>query len=123
MNKSEALEEWEKAIHVLDALVVQAYYRVLSFVSFHLGIDASFKAAQHLAETKRGGKVYWVVEHAGIARWDDVEVFPNIKIALWLFGSKIRQKNTVIARRGWWALYLLDVQVKRLAKVFGTWRD
>jgi len=104
---------------VLDALVVQAYYRVLSFVSFHLGIDASFKAAEHLAETKRGGKVYWVVEDR-IARWDDVEVFPGIRITLWLFGSKARQKNTCLCRRGWWSLYLLDVQVKRIARVLGT---
>ena len=106
---------------MLDALVVQCYYRILSFVSYHLGIDTSFKAAEHLAETKRGGKVFWVVE-GRIARWDDVEVFPGVRITIWLFGSKARQKNTCLARRGWWALYLFDVAVKSLARVTGTYR-
>ena len=115
-------EEWEKAVYVIDSLVVQCYYRVLSFISFHFGIDDAFRAAQYLAETKRGGTVYWVVERAGIARWDDVEVFPGIRITIWLFGSKLRRKNTVMARRGWWALYLWDVNVKRLARVLGTYR-
>jgi len=117
------VEEWEKTVHVLDALVVQCYYRVLSFVSFHSGIDASFKAAQHLAETKRGGSVYWVVENSGVARWDDVEVFPGIRITIWLFGSKVRQKNTCLARRGFWALYLFDIAVKSLARVAGTYKE
>ena len=107
---------------MLDALVVQCYYRILSFVSYHFGIDASFKAAEHLAETKRGGKVYWIVE-GRVARWDDVEVFPGVRITIWLFGSEIRQKNSCLARRGFWALYLFDAAVKSLARVTGTYRE
>ena len=107
---------------MLDALVVQCYYRILSFVSYHFGIDASFKAAEHLAETKRGGKVYWVVE-GRIARWDDAEVFPGVRITIWLFGSEIRQKISCLARRGFWALYLFDVAVKSLARVMGTYKE
>jgi len=109
-------EEWERWVPVADALVLQAYYRVLSFVSMHAPVDQAFQAIKHLAETKRGGTVYWVVEPY-VAKWDNLEVFPGIKMTLWVFG---RKRNTVYARRGWWALYLLDVQVKRLAKVFGT---
>ncbi|MEM2273628.1 MAG: hypothetical protein QXX56_05385 [Candidatus Bathyarchaeia archaeon] len=109
------MEEWEKVVPILDALIVQCYYRVLSFISYHYGISASYKAAKYLAETKRGGKVFWVLKDR-LARWDDVEVFPGTKMSIWMFGSKINQKNTVLARVGWWTLYIIDMAAKALSK-------
>ncbi len=111
-------EEWLKWVPVADSLVLQAYYRVLSFVSMHAPVDQVFQAIKYIAETKRGGEVYWVVEPR-VAKWENLEVYPGIKMTLWVFG---RNRNTVYARRGWWALYLLNVQVKRLARTFGTFK-
>jgi len=116
---SEVETDWKKWIPVCDALVLQAYYRVMSFVSIHAPVREVFEAVKHIAETKRGGKVYWVVE-GRVARWDNLEVFPGIKMTLWIFG---RQRNTVYARRGWWTLYLFDVAVKSLAMITGTYKD
>ena len=114
-----AEENWKRWIPVADMLVLQAYYRILSFVSINAPVKEVFLAIEEIAKTKRGGKVYWVMEPY-VAKWENLEVFPGIEMTLWVFG---RNRNTIYARRGWWAFYLLDVQVKRLAKVFGTWRD
>lgn len=100
------LEEWEKAVEVMDYLLKQTYYRVLSFVSFHFPIEDAYKAAQQL-KTKRGGDVYWIVE-GKVARWDELEVFPEVYMTIWFFGG---QKNTVMARRGWWAMYVLETSL------------
>lgn len=108
-------EDWEKIVPILDTLVVQCYYRVLSFVSYHYGVDDSYKAAKHLSNIKRGGKVYWVLKDR-VARWDDLEVFPGTKMSVWIFGSKHRQKNTVLARVGWWKLYIIDVLTRKIAE-------
>lgn len=103
-------EEFMKWIPVCDALVLQAYYRVLSFVSIHAPIDEVYQAIKHLAETKRGGDVYWAhpLLEGRVARWDGLEVYPDIKMSLWVFGSKLRRKNTVYARVGWWNFYLIS---------------
>lgn len=106
-----SVEDWEKAANVMNELLKQAYYRILSFISFHFGVEDAYLAAQWLAENVRGGQVYWVVE-GKIARWDNIEVFPSIFMNIWFFGGN---KNTVMARRGWWALYLLEVYVKALS--------
>jgi len=111
-------EAWEKWIPVVDALILQTYYRQLSWVSIHAPINEVYKAAEHLAEVKRGGKVYWVIEGI-VAKWDNLEVFPGITQTNWFIG---RRKNTAMARRGWWAMYLLEIHVKRIARTFGTWR-
>jgi len=114
-------EEFMKWVLPLDNIVFQAWYRVLSFVSLHAPINEVFEAAKYVAENKRGGNVYWVVEPK-VFRWDDLDVNPpqGLKMTAWLFGGP---KNTVLCRRGWWALYLADIQVKHVARVLGTFKD
>jgi len=107
-----------KWVPVIDKLLWQTYYRILSFISFHAPIDEAYQAAKLLSETK-GGNVYWVIPDR-VFRFDDVEISPGIRMKVWFFGSAIRRKNTVMARRGWWSLYLLDVYVKTLARTLGT---
>lgn len=117
-------EPWAKWTSILDNLIFQAYYRVLSFVSIHAPVSEVFEVAKHIAETKRGGKVYWVVEPR-IAKWENLDVNPpfGMKMTVWLFGSHVRGKNTVITRRGWWSFYLFDAYVKSLARTFGTLKE
>ena len=105
---------WEKWVPVIDRLLWQCYYRILSFISFHGPVDEAYQAAKKLSETK-GGEVYWVIPDR-VFRWDNVEISPGIKMKIWFFGSAIRRKNTVMARRAWWALYLFDPYVKTLAR-------
>ena len=107
-------EKWMKWVPVIDNLLWQVYYRILSFISFHGPVDEAYQAAKLLSETK-GGEVYWVIPDR-VFRWDDVEVSPGITMKVWFLGSAIRRKNTVMFRRGWWALYLWDPYVKSVAR-------
>lgn len=115
MSEDSLQEPWRRWIPVIDRLLWQAYYRILSFISFHAPVGESYQAAQELSGT-RGGEVYWVVPDR-VFRWDDVEVSPGIRMTVWIFGSALRGKNSVIARRGFWALYLFDTYVKGMARV------
>lgn len=110
----EGSQAWEKWIPVIERLLWQCFYRILSFISYHAPIDESYQAAQSLSGTK-GGEVYWVIPDR-VFRWDNVEFSPGLKISVWFFGSALRRKNTVMVRRGWWTFYLLDVYVKRMAR-------
>lgn len=100
------VEAWTKWGPVIEKLLWQCYYRILGFISFPAPVDESFLAAQKLSE-ELGGKVYWVLE-GRVFRWDDVEFSPGLKMSLWFVGSEIRRRNTVMARRGWWTLYITE---------------
>jgi len=106
MSETTTTEPWMKWVPVVEALLRQAYYRVLSFVSFHASIDESVKAIEYLTSTKGMGKIYPVIP-GRVYRWDGAEVFPGITMNVWVFGSPTRKKNTVYARVGWWTLTLL----------------
>jgi hypothetical protein len=108
-------EDWERWIPVADALVLQAFYRVLSFVSFHAPINEAIHAVKKIAETKRGGTIYTVIPER-VYRWDGLEVYPGIRMNLWVFGSPTRRKNTVYARVGWWTLTLMTEALRARAK-------
>ena len=115
------MEKYMKWVPVVDTLVLQTFYRQLSWGSIPAPIDEIYKATEHLSETKRGGRLYWVLE-GRVARWDDLKVFPEITQTNWLVGSKLRRKNTAMVRRGWWSAYVLGPMVKSVARTFGTWR-
>ena len=98
-------EEYMKWIPVAEALLLQAYYRTLGMVSIHAGINDVYRALQELS-TKRGGTLVWKLE-GRVARWDDLDVFPGVKMSIYILGSQLRQKNTVYIRVGFWQSYLL----------------
>jgi len=110
----EISEPWKKWVPVIEHLIWQCYYRVLSFISFHGPIDESYKAAKLLSE-ERGGEVYWVIPDR-VFRWDGATVSPGITINIWFFGSAIRRKNTVMARVGWWTLTLFAKVLRERVK-------
>jgi len=105
-------------VPVAEYLLNQAYYRVLSFVSFHAPLAESYPAIESLV-AKHGGKLYWVVE-GRVAKWDDLEVYPGITMSIWIFGGP---RNTVYARTGWWKAYVVDSAVKSVAKLLGTYGE
>ncbi|TRZ51724.1 MAG: hypothetical protein D4S01_04225 [Dehalococcoidia bacterium] len=111
----EILEEpWRRWVPVIDKLLWQVYYRILSFISFHAPIDEAYSAAKHLSETK-GGAVYWVMPDR-VFRFDNIEISPGIRLDVYFFGSASRRKNVVMFRRGWWSLYIIDTAIKTLVK-------
>lgn len=91
-------------------LLNQAYYRQLGIVAIHAPVDEVYKAVEELA-AEHGGVAYWAHDRTeGHAfRWDGIEMFPDIPpMNLWFFGGKRRRENTVMVRRGWWAMYIID---------------
>jgi len=109
---SEIEEPWGRWVPVIDRLLWQAYYRILSFISYHGPIDESYQAAKFLSGTK-GGEVYWVVPDR-VFRWDNVEISPEITMKVWFFGSAVRRKNTVMCRVGWFKAYIIETAIRAL---------
>ena len=98
-------EDYTKWVPVAEALLIQAYYRTLGMVSMHAGINDIYKALEEIS-ARRGGTLIWKLE-GRVARWDDLEVFPGIKMSIYIIGGALRQKNTVYVRVGFWQSYLL----------------
>jgi len=105
-------EPWHRWVPVIDRLLWQVYYRILSFISYHGPIDEAYQAANFLSGTK-GGEVYWVVPQR-VFRWDNVEISQGIMMKVWFFGSAIRHKNTVMCRVGWFKAYILETVIETL---------
>lgn len=103
---------YNRWVPVVSRLLWQCYYRVLGLISFHGSISEAYEAAKWLSESLLGpgGNVYWIVENR-VFRWDNVEISPDIFMNVWFFGTP---RNTMMLRRGWWALYLLETSVKAL---------
>ena len=116
---AEAEPPFMKWVTPLDNIVFQAWYRVLSFVSIHAPVSEVYEAAKYI-QKKRGGNIYWVIKER-VARWEDLDVNPphGVKMTVWLYGGKVRQKNTVLCRAGWYTLYLVDLPIKVVATILG----
>ena len=109
-------EDWRKWLPVCERLLYQCFYRVLSFISVHTSVENVYNCVKEMSSGWRGGRVYWLLR-GRVAKWDDFQVFPGIRMSIWIFGGP---RNAVYARRGWWTLYLFDIGVERLARALGT---
>lgn len=119
-------ETWTKWVQPADDLLRQAYYRILGMVSFHAPLSESIKAAQYLAESTRGGKItYWgrtaipgiplpVGRIFNVYSWDGCEIYPGIKMDLWIYGTE-KGSNTVYVRKRWYRFYIVEKTVAMLA--------
>jgi len=105
----------ERWVGPAEDLLRQAYYRVLGVISFHAPLEEAYGACELLVG-RRGGRLYWVVEGV-LAKWEDVEVYPGIRMSLWIFGGP---RNTVYCRTAWWKLYVVESLTRATAKILGT---
>jgi len=108
------MSEFEKWIAPAEDLLRQAYYRILGMISYHAPLAESYKACEAISQ-RRGGDLYWVVKDR-VAKWEGVEVYPGIRMSLWIFGGP---RNTVYCRTAWWKLYVLESFTKTTAKLLG----
>jgi len=120
-----AKEPWKRWIRPADDLVRQAYYRILGAISFHAPIDESIKAIEWLAKYKRGGTLtYWgrtifpfepirLGKFFRVWSWDNLEVYPKIRMSLWVYGSDY-SPNTAYLRKQWWRLYIFEAIMRAL---------
>lgn len=99
---------------IVGAVLFQVYYRQLGVVSIHIGIKDVMESVKRL-QSERGGEIVEVLRDR-VFQWRDVEAFPgtNARVNVWIFGSDIRQKNTLFLRVGFWKLWFIDLAVARL---------
>jgi len=106
----ELLDKYE--IVVRNALMT-VYYRQLGMISIHAGTRNMFQVCKWMSEnTPYGGTLYWVVPD-WLFFWDRVRVHEKstVRFNVRFFGSGRRQMNTVVFRRGWWAMYLVPIKM------------
>lgn len=113
MAEEELVPKWSKLI---ERMIITSYYRILSFVSLHAPIREVYPVCEWMAaNTDYGGRVYWMVPERVFA-WDSIQVNKGVVMDLIIFGSAMRQKNTVFARRTWWRLYIIDVALMAVGR-------
>jgi hypothetical protein len=105
--------EFQKWGTLIERMLITTYYRILSFTSLHSPIVEVYTACKYMSEnTPYAGNVYWLIEQR-IFNWDNVNVNRNsdypVTMSLRVFGSPIRNKNTVFARVGFYKFYITDV--------------
>lgn len=119
------VEPWAKWIEPADALLKQAYYRILGMISWHAPINESVEAIRWLAENRRGGTLTYFGRTAlpltpelpvgrffSVYSWDNVEPFLGVKMNTWVIGSD-QVQNTAYLRKQWWRMYIVESMLKR----------
>lgn len=114
--------EYMKWGSLIERMIITTFYRVMSFTSLHAPIGEIFIACKYMSEkTGFSGKVYWLIQDR-IFNWDGVVVNRNpdypVTMNMRIFGSPIRNKNTVFARVGWWKLYIADAVLTLIGTPF-----
>jgi hypothetical protein len=98
----------DAAAAVIDQVLLQVFYRQLSTVAVHFGINASHDAAVWLSQNGRGGSVDWKIP-GRVFLWTDLIVAPGVPgsptVDVWVLGGGLNY-NSVFLRRGFWTLYL-----------------
>jgi hypothetical protein len=107
VERSEKPEDW---VPIFERIVWQVSYRQLGIVALYCPIDVSAKAIDILC--RRGyGNWKWLLENRVLV-WENVPVNNALKIHMYVFGSSIRRRNTVLVRQGFWRCYVIEVGLR-----------
>ncbi|MEM2291664.1 MAG: hypothetical protein QXR44_03175 [Thermoproteota archaeon] len=114
--------EYLKWGSLIERMIITTFYRVMSFTSLHAPIGEIYKACEYMSRnTPYGGKVYYLIPER-VFNWDNVIVNRNpdypVTMNMRVFGSPIRNKNTVFARIGWWKFYITDAVLMLIGTPF-----
>ena len=113
---SEDPRAWAEMIKRVSFVVA---YRQLGMVALHCPLKIAVEAIKLLV--KEGyGRFDWLIP-GRVGVWRRVPVpdakNPALVIDVYVFGSKIRQKNTVFVRIGWWKMYVIEAVLATLGKI------
>ena len=97
---------------LVERLLVPTYYRVFSYTPIHAPIGEIYKVCDYMAKnTALGGTLAWNIPNR-IFTWDTIVINQNptnpVTMNIRVFGSPLRNKNTVFVRVGWFKLYMVD---------------
>jgi hypothetical protein len=95
---------------IVDRVVWQIAYRQLGIVALYSGIDTTAKAIDLLCKEGKG-RWKWLLTGRCLV-WEDVPVDGAMKIHIYVFGSKQREKNSVFVRQGFWRCYVIEAGLR-----------
>jgi len=105
--RSENPEDWKP---IIARILFQVAYRQLGIVALYCSIDVAAKAIDMLC--KEGyGRWSWLLE-GRVLVWEDAPIDGALKVHLYVFGGKMRKKNTVFVRQGFWRMYFIETSLR-----------
>lgn len=107
ITRSEKFEDWKPLV---EKIVYQASYRLLGMVSLPCGIDIVSKCIDELSKEGKG-KWKWLLT-GRLLIWEDVPVNGALKIYTYVWGPKIRQKNTVFYRVLGYRMFIFETSLR-----------
>ncbi|MEO0157518.1 MAG: hypothetical protein ABIM59_02200 [candidate division WOR-3 bacterium] len=85
-------------------------------VALYCPIDVTAGAIDILCKEKGMGKWSWLMNGRSLV-WEDVPIGEAMKVHMYVFGGKLRRKNTVFVRQGFWRMYVLESSLKAINSV------
>lgn len=109
--RSENIKDWKPLV---ERIVYQASYRLLGMVSLPCGIDIVSKCIDELCKEGKG-EWKWLLS-GRLLIWYDAPIDGAMKIYTYVYGPKIRQKNTIFYRVGGWRMWVLETSLRAFDK-------
>lgn len=100
---------------IVEKISFQAFYRQLGMVSLPQGIKVISQAIDILTKEKGLGKWTWLLENR-VLLWEDIPIDGAVRYHAYVWGSGLRQENTVFTRLGWWRMYFFETALRTFDK-------
>jgi|GEM_PF-5558216 len=97
--------------NIIERILFQVFYRNLGMVSLHVPIKVAVQSIDYLVRTKGYGDWKWLLTNRALV-WENVPIDSVMKIHIYVFGSKLRQQNTVLVRQGFWRLWFIETGLR-----------
>ena len=98
---------------LIERVTFQVAYRQLGMVALYVPIDVAAQAIDILCSEKGMGNWKWLLKDRMLV-WENVPVNGALYIHMYVFGGKIRRKNTVFVRQGFWRMYVIEAGLRVL---------
>lgn len=114
IEKSKDPADWAP---IVERAVWQVTYRQLGIVSLPQGIDIISKAIDILCREKKYGSWEWLLD-GRVLLWKDIPVNGAMKVHTYVYGSKLRQRNSVFTRVGFFRMYFFELSMLTLNQAY-----
>jgi len=108
MSVSQDFKEWA---NIIERVLFQVFYRNLGMVSLHVPIAVASQSIDYLCKEKDYGDWKWLLTNRVLV-WENVPINHVMKIHVYVFGSKLREKNTVLVRQGFWRMWFIEAGLR-----------
>jgi hypothetical protein len=101
---------------IVERIIFQVFYRQLGIVAIPMGIDVISKSIDILCREKGYGTWEWLNKDR-VLLWKDIPINHAAKSHAYVFGGKIRQRNTVFVRQGFYRMYFFELAARTLNRL------